>query len=383
MFSLHNCLVATFVAHLLVTAVISIFARHKVEYLSLAWIMGIFSAIILAVLAIEPLVLSSNPGMLHPAMMLALMATIFLQSIYPLGITMPAYLQWGRSWRYAAPAVVLFAIYGCFLAIGVRPIVIRHWADIPQNLFNSDISLRIAMLALSIYYIVNIFRMPRVMLRNPDTPHYLFGYAFALGLSLCLYTWLAIDFSITLLCSWIVVFTMVNLYLCFRVLETIAVGLPLPKIIEETDDDAEEYPDGTLTQQQEKSNQQGDAGDETAQEDFNEANQRRFEQMEHWMQHNRHIWRDYRFGRDQLCANTGINRFLMLQSVRSQGYYNIHDYISRHRIAEVQRMIRRGEVHSVVDCLDAGFASTKTLRSSFEKYTGQTIDSQFPAAKTR
>ena len=79
----------------------------------------------------------------------------------------------------------------------------------------------------------------------------------------------------------------------------------------------------------------------------------------------------------QLTAATGINRHLMLQSVRSQGYYDIHEYISRHRIAEVERMIRCGRASCVQDCLDAGFASTKTLRSSFLKFTGQSIDDQF------
>lgn len=353
-FNLYNCLLIALVAHLMMTSVISIFARHKVEYLSLAWIMGIFSFVIACTLAARGHIEHSVPGILHPAMMLTLTATVFLQSIYPLSITMPGFLQWGRTVRYALAPVILFAIYGLLLLIGHRPIHVTSFTDIRDNLFTSDILLRFAMLGFSIYYIVNIFRLPRVMLRNPDTPHYLFGYAFALGLSLCLYTWLTIDYSVGLLCVWTLVFTAVNAYLCFRTLETIARGLPLPQIIEEAKDAV--------------------YADEQAEEDFNEANHHRFELMEQWMQHNRRTWCDYKFGRDQLCAATGINRYLMLQSVRSQGYYDIHEYISRHRIDEVQRMINKGSATTVQDCLDAGFASPKTLRSSFEKFTGQTLD---------
>ncbi len=358
-FNLYNCLLMALIAHLMMTAAISVFARHKVEYLSLAWIMGIFSAVILGTFIFEPLIVNSNPGILHPAMLLTLTATVFLQSIYPLSITMPAFLQWGRSMHYALPAIVLFAIYGLMLLVGHRPLQVTSLRDIADDLFTSDLILRFAMLGVSIYYIVNIFRLPRVMLRNPNTPHYLFGYAFALGLSLCVYIWLTIDFSVSLLCVWTLIFTVVNVYLCLRTLETIALGLPMPEIIEEA-----EHPQTENNEQQEEG-------------DFNEANQHRFELMEQWMQHNKSAWTDFKFGRDQLCAATGINRHLMLQSVRSQGYYDIHEYISRHRIAEVERMIRCGRASCVQDCLDAGFASTKTLRSSFLKFTGQSIDDQF------
>lgn len=365
---LSHCLFASVVVHLVLTCVMSLFARHRVAYLSLAWIIGIFTAVIATLLPFCGVIESSAPGILHPALLLALTATVFLQSIYPLSITMPAYLQWGRSWRYASPAIALFAVYGVLLLVGHRPTVLRSWADVQAYFFSSDIILRIAMLGLSIYYIVNIFHLPRVMLRNPATPHYLFGYALALGLSLCLYTWLAVDFSVQLLCVWTLVFTLLNMYLCFRTLETIALELPLPAMLDEQEVEAEpEVGEETATEQHD--------------EDFNEANLRRFEQMEHWMQHNRSVWRDYKFSRDNLCAATGINRYLMLQSVRSQGYYNIHEYIARHRIAEVERMIRRGEAHSVQDCLDAGFASTKTLRQSFEKFTGKNLDAQFQQRK--
>ena len=359
-FNLHNCLLVALIAHLMMTAVISVFARHKVEYLSLAWIMGIFSFVIACTLAAENIIATADPGILHPGMMLALMATVCLQTIYPLSITMPGFLQWERSLKYALPAIIIFVIYGLLLLVGHRSIQVHSLADIHDNLFSSDLLLRFAMLIISVGYIVNIFGLPRLMLRNPNTPHYLFGYAFALGLSLCLYTWITISFSLNLLCFWTLAFTAVNAYLCFRTLENIAVGLPTPDIIPIEHDQTEQTEINDINQKQE--------------DDFNEANLHRFEHIEHWMQHNRHLWRDYKFGRDQLCANTGVNRHLMLQSVRSQGYYDIHEYISRHRIAEVQRMIRRGEAHSVTDCLDAGFASTKTLRSSFEKFTGQKLD---------
>lgn len=362
--SLHSVLLVVVVAQVVITAVMSLFARHKVQYLAIAWIMGIFAAVAIGALAIDDVIVNSNPGMLHPIMLLALTATIFLQSIYPLSITMPAFLQWGRSWKYAAPAVCLFAIYGVALILGQRPVAVYTWTELWEHLFSSDILLRFAMLALCIYYIVNIFRLPRVMLRNPDTPHYLFGYAFALGLSLCLYTWLAIDFSVQLLCVWAVVFTGVNLYLCLRTLETLALSLPQPPITAVTEV-VDETESSLVTETRLA---------EASQEDFNEANQHRFEHIESWMQHHKREWTDFTFGRDQLCAQTGINRHLMLQSVRSQGYYNIHEYISRYRIEEVQRMIQGGEATTLTACLDAGFATVKTLRAAFEKFTGESLD---------
>ena len=49
--------------------------------------------------------------MLHPVLLLYLVATAYLLSIYPLGLCMPGYLQWGRMLGYATPAFILIFIY--------------------------------------------------------------------------------------------------------------------------------------------------------------------------------------------------------------------------------------------------------------------------------
>ena len=143
--------------------------------------------------------------------------------------------------------------------------------------------------------------------------------------------------------------------MCLRSLETIALSLPRPEmqvvdvepVLEENEDD---------------------------EEDFNEANIRRFERTEFWMQHHRDVWKENTFGRDQLCEATGINRHLLLQSVRSQGHNNIHDYINAYRVKELQRMITAGEARTLSECLEAGFGTIKTARSSYEKVTNESLD---------
>ena len=144
--------------------------------------------------------------------------------------------------------------------------------------------------------------------------------------------------------------------MCFRTLETLALSLPKPEM------KAVEEEPATIV------------AEEGREEDFNEANRLRFERIEFWMQHHHDEWKDYTFGRDQLCTAVGLNRHLLLQSVRSQGYNNIHEYINTYRIAELQRMIARGEVRTLGACQDAGFGTIKTARSSFEKVTGGSLD---------
>ena len=60
--------------------------------------------------------------------------------------------------------------------------------------------------------------------------------------------------------------------------------------------------------------------------------------------------------------------------MRSQGFNNVHDYISSFRVAELKRMIVRGEVESLNDMTDAGFGTMQTVRSCFLKIEGITLD---------
>ena len=83
---------------------------------------------------------------------------------------------------------------------------------------------------------------------------------------------------------------------------------------------------------------------------------------------------DSTFGRDRLCQEVGLNRHLVLQSVRSQGFNNVHDYIGSFRVAELKRMIARGEVNTLNDTLAAGFGTTQTVRACFLKAEGITLD---------
>ena len=348
-------LIAT-VAHLMMAAVMALFARHRVQYLSLTVVMGLFGIACLVLWLCTDVIVGITPAKLEPGLLFGLTATVFLQSIYPLSIPMPAYLQWKRMLRYAAPVVILFLLYGVMVLLGVHPVKIREWSELSDYLFTSDVLLRFAFLILSIYYIVNMFRLPRTLLLHPDIPRYLIGYCIGLGLSSCIFVWMTIDFSPHLFLLWLVILTLQNLYMCFRTLETLALTLPKPEIKA-----VEEEPVVEET---------GEEQDE----DFNEANLHRFERIEFWMQHNRDAWKDYTFGRDQLCEAVGLNRHLLLQSVRSQGYYNIHEYISTYRVAELQRMIARGEIRTLSGCQDAGFGTVKTARSSFEKITGTSLD---------
>ena len=198
--------------------------------------------------------------------------------------------------------------------------------------------------------------LPRHLLRFPDVPRYLFGYTLVLGLNSCLYLFLTVKFTVGEFELWLFIFTLANLYLCLRELETMAIGLPKPVIAE-----VEESP---AVEQIEK----------TDHEDFNEANRQRFERVEYWMQHNRDTWKDFTFNRDNLCEATGINRHLVLQALRSQGYNNIHEYINAYRIDELRRMVKYGLVRTPKDCLDAGFGSIKTARASFLRVTGESLD---------
>jgi AraC-like DNA-binding protein len=110
------------------------------------------------------------------------------------------------------------------------------------------------------------------------------------------------------------------------------------------------------------------------QSDFNEQNQSRYARLQLWMKQNKAEWTANGFTRDRLCEATGINRQLMLQCLRSQGHNNVHEYITAYRVAELKRMVLRGEVSSLADCVSAGFGSVKTARSCFERIEGSSLD---------
>ena len=341
------------VAHFVLTMVMALLARHQVKYLSIAWIMGIFAT---AMLLIAPYsgVAEGRPGILHPCMLMALLAISYLQSIFPLSIPMPGFLQWGRMWKYALPALLFIGFYGFALLLGSRPVIIHTVTDLRAHLLSGDILLRLGMLLTSFWYIINIFRLPH-RLTHVEYPRYLVGYSMVLGLSVVFYMVIAFSYDSRLILIYAVIFTLLNLYLCFRTLETMAFELPKPVIKEvkkaPTDEELRK-----------------------AEEDFNEVNRQRFQRVEFWMQQNMAVWTDSTFNRDQLCRETGLNRHLVLECLRSQGYNNVHEYINSYRVNELKRRIRRGQINTFTECLDVGFGSVKTVRSAFLKSEGITLD---------
>ena len=343
-------------AHWVVACVMALYARHKVQYLALAWINGIFAFLLSVAIPFSPVIAQGNPGILHPMMLLILLICCYLQSIYPLSIPMPGYLQWGRMWNYAVPVIVLMFAYGLLMLVCKKPIYIYTFDDLCGNLLSLDVLIRLAALGVSIYYIINIFRLPRRLAHKADVPRYLVGYTTALGLSVVYYTVVSVFYGPYLLIIYMVIFTLVNLYLVLRILETMAVQLPRPALTVVV-----EEPTPEVVEKAER-------------EDFNEANQLRFRHVEFWMQNNKEEWTDSTFGRDRLCRGVGYNRHLLLQSVRSQGYNNIHDYINRYRIDELKRMIQRGQVRVVSDAMFAGFGTTITARSCFMRMEGKSLD---------
>ncbi len=331
-------LAITTTAHYVIAMVMSLFARHQVKYLSIAWIMGIF-AVTMNISVVYLLNFKVDP-MMHPVTLPLLVAACFLQSIYPLSIPMPAYLQWERMWRYASPAIVVIILnIGAWL-IGIKSL---------------DIPMRLLCVGTCLYYIINMIRLPRRQ-SHVESPIYIKIYSMLVGLNAMYFATITfLPYSPIQVILSTAIFTALNLYLCFRVLETMALEIPKPKIIE-----VEQAPEETEM--------------EELTDNFNESNQQHFKRVEHWMQHNRDRWKDNTFGRDLLCRETGFNRHLLLQCVRSAGYYNVHEYINSYRVKEVKRMIDNGQASTLTECLTAGYGTIKTLRTSFLRQESITID---------
>ncbi len=341
-------------AHFVITAVMALYARHRVKYLSIAWVMGIFAFALLAS-TLYSVYYDVHTMMLHPGTLIVLVAACFLQSIYPLSIPMPAYLQWGRMWEYALPAIVVIAAYALAFVFGMKSAVIDSFADLQQHFLSFDIFFRLLCLGISMYYIINILRLPRRM-SKADVPTYIKVYSMLLGLNALFFMFITfLQFNVLLSSLCLTFFTVLNLYQCLRALESMALELPKPK-----QTPVEREPEETEIQQSEN--------------DFNEVNLMRYERVEHWMQHNQERWKDNTFGRDLLCRETGLNRHLLLQCVRSQGHNNVHEYINSYRIKEVKRMIVSGQATTLTECLMAGFGTIKTLRTCFMREETVCID---------
>lgn len=344
-------------AHFVLACVMSLYARHKIQYLCLAWVNGIFFVMLVAAACFSGRIAQGAPGMLHPLMLLSLVVTSYLQSIHPLSIPMPGYLQWGRMWRYAMPAIMLIAVYiPILIYFGADLPVMNGVEDVARDLFTTDMPLRLVSLGLSIYYIINIFRLPHLVAKSADVPRYLVGYCTAMGITVLYYVSVSLYYSPMGLMVYVMMFTVVNLYLAFRTLETMALVLPKPVIgVVATEPPADEV-------------------EKAEQEDFNRANIQRFQRITFWMQNHRSEWTDNTFGRDRLCEETGYNRHLVLQCVRSQGFNNVHDYINSYRIEALKQLVASGRIRTVADCAQVGFGTPKTARSCFARSEDMNLD---------
>lgn len=337
-------------AHLMMSLVLFYIARRSVQYLSQAWIMLLICLMYCAALfffATRDTI--PEPGILHPVLLIYLLVCSYLQSIYPLGLCMPGYLQWGRMWAYAVPAILVIFLYGVGAAFGSNLAAVYNATDILQYFLSGDVFLRMVALLLSGYYIINIFRLPHRLVRSMQLPSDLIAYGSALGIVSIFFIVIAIRFNLVLLTIYMLLFTLVSMFLFFRILRTVVEALSYPAFRQVENPPTEDE----ITRSEV--------------DDFNEANLHRFEVMEYIMQRER-PYIDASFNRERLCRLAGFNRHMALQSLRSQGYNDIHEYISRYRVAELRRLVENGEITDIKQVEIVGFRSTKTAVVSFERY---------------
>ena len=353
-------------AHFTGLSIMGILARHRVQYLSLAWILAIFAVVSTIVAFYGKSVAAGAPGILNPYMLLVIDGAIFLQSIYSLGLVMPGFLQLERMIKYASPLVILAIVY----MIAIFPAGKLTWVFSARELFNNiwslDVILRLIGLAMGVYYTANIILLPRRIAYKTSFPMSLFAYIVVLVGSIVLYLYTALDWTPYLICAYASVFTVVNFFWVCHTMEILVINLPHPNIKVEM---AEE--DVVVNDEQAEKDEQAELAKLA---DFNEMNQKRYLRVQSWMQNNKDAWKNNRFTRDKLCEETGINRQLMLQCLRSQGHNNIHEYITAYRVEELKRLIRLGEVLSISDCDIVGFTAPKTARSCFERIEGKNLD---------
>ena len=348
-------------AHLMMSLVLFYFARRSVSYLSLAWIMLLICLMYCGALFYVATA-SSFPrlDMLHPILLIYLVACSYLQSIYPLGLCMPGYLQWGRMWGYASPALIFIFLYAGGAALGANFLKIQTADDLREHLLSGDVLLRFAALILSGYYIVNIFRLPHRLVRRFQLPGNMITYGTALGFVSLFFAVLTVRFNLIALNCYILLFTLVNMFMFFSILKPAIQGFSYPDIRP-----VKEPPTPEAISKSER-------------DDFNEANLQRFEAMEYIMQTDK-PYLDCLFNREKLCRLAGFNRHLVLQSLRSQGYNDIHEYISRYRVTELKRLILNGSITDLRQHERVGFLTLKTAINNFERYENQDLTEWFKA----
>lgn len=342
--------------HLMMSFVLFYFSRRSVKFLPQAWIMLIFFGIYCS-LTVYFAINNELPqlGILHPVMLMYLLACSYLQSVQPLGICMPGYLQWQRMCKYATPALLIIGYYVIASVLGARPIKVYNFEHPATYLLSGDAIMRIITLGLSAYYIINIFRLPKKLVQHFILPRYILTYISAVGMTAIFFITLTIFQSKVGLIVYILLFTSVNLFLFVHMIRPSVKAIAYPTI------------KPVVLPPSEKEILSSEIND------FNEANLHRFEAIEYIMQNER-PFTDSQFNRDKLCRLSGFNRHIVLQTLRSQGYNDIHEYIARYRINELKRLIQNGDIKNPQKQHErVGFRTTKTTLLCFEKYEGMTL----------
>jgi AraC-like DNA-binding protein len=235
-----------------------------------------------------------------------------------------------------------------------------------------DMLLRFSALILGIYYLVNIFVLPFRFAKKTAFPVSMLVYSTVLVLSIVLYLYLAFEYNATLLCGYVSMFTLLNLFWLFHSLETMVSHMRRPNISLE---DSEKL--AALVASEEEKERAERERENKRQADFNEMNRQRYLRVQLWMQEHKELWMSNDFTRDRLCEETGINRQLMLQCLRSQGHYNVHEYITTYRVEELKKQIIRGQIATIAECEVVGFGSVQTARSCFSRIEGSSLDDFF------
>lgn len=353
-------------AHFVGLCVMGILARHRVQYLSLAWILAIFCAVTAIVAMFGDVVVAGRPGILNPYMLLMLVVGAYLQSIYSLGIVMPGFLQWGRMLKYASPVFVLAGVYIVAMFPAEQLTKVYSADELFSNMLSADLMLRLLAMLLGVYYVMNIIFLPRRLASRTNLPMSLIAYTAVLVLSVILYLYTALRYTPMLLCAYMLLFTIVNFFWVCHSMKTLILKVSHPDIALEAADDED-------TGAEDVRNDDIQSEDKRR-ADFNEMNHKRYMRVQGWMLGHKEAWMNSSFTRDRLCAETGLNRQLLLQCLRSRGHNNVHEYIAAYRVAELKRLVLSGKVASVADCEIVGFGTVKTARYWFECMEGCSLD---------
>ena len=201
-------------------------ARRSVQFLSQAWIMLLICLMYCGALFF----IATHGGSAAVGHITSRVAHLFiglllfaeylsLRALYAHG-----YLQWGRMWGYAVPALVLIFIYGVGAAVGSNMANVYTFDDIVHFFLSGDVVLRIICLLLSGYYICNIFRLPHRLVRSMQLPSDLIAYGALLGFVSLFFVFITIKFNWTLVCIYMFLFTFGQYVLVFPHIAPYGVG---------------------------------------------------------------------------------------------------------------------------------------------------------------